>query len=100
MAAIRRPRSPATDLTAEPLGTTTAAHSGWLNTPIVLIGEPLARATSAAAPAVEPTSMASPRSASLALLLPAESCQVTVTPLAARSVSSHFCSCSTRLAGL
>ena len=100
VAAILRPLSWATEVIGESLATTSAAHSGWLNTATVLIGEPLARATSAAAPAVEPKSIASARRYSLALLLPADSSQLTETPLAARSFSSHFCSRSTRLSGL
>ena len=47
---------------------------------MVLIGEPLERASSAAEPAVEPTSMAPARRASLALLDPADWIQLTVTP--------------------
>jgi hypothetical protein len=46
---------------------------------IALIGEPLARASSAADPAVDPTSTAPARSASFALLEPADWIQLTVT---------------------
>ena len=46
---------------------------------MVLIGEPLARASSAAEPAVEPTSTAPARRASLALLEPADWIQLTLT---------------------
>ncbi len=46
---------------------------------MTLIGEPFERASSAAEPAVEPTSMAPARSASLALFEPADWIQLTVT---------------------
>ncbi|CNO88974.1 Uncharacterised protein [Mycobacterium tuberculosis] len=58
--------------------TTSAVHSGLLYTSTILIGLPLARATNAAEPAVEPKSNALERRPSLALLLPAESTQVTL----------------------
>ncbi len=64
------------------------------------MGEPLERARSAAEPAVEPTSMAPARSASLALLEPADWTQFTVTPWSASSASSQPCSLMIRLSGL
>ena len=67
---------------------------------MVLIGEPLERASSAAEPAVEPTSIAPERSASLALLEPADWTQLTVTPWSARAASSQPFSLMTRLSGL
>ena len=67
---------------------------------IVLIGEPLARASSAADPAVEPTSIAPERSASLALLDPADWTQLTVTPWSLREASSQPFFLMTRLSGL
>ena len=79
--------------------TTIALHSGWASTSTVRSGEPLARASSAAAPAVELKSTTSPRSSSLAGADPAENSQVTVTSSPTAS-SSQPCSLSTRLAGL
>ena len=67
---------------------------------IVRIGEPLARASSAADPAVEPTSMAPARSDSLALFEPSDFTQVTSTPSSASASSSQPWSLITRLSGL
>ena len=53
------------------------------------MGEPLERARSAAEPAVEPTSMAAARSASLALLEPADWTQLTPMPWGASAFSSQ-----------
>ena len=64
------------------------------------MGEPFERASSAAEPAVEPTSMASARSASLALFEPADWTQLTVTPWSASAVSSQPWSLMIRLSGL
>lgn len=47
---------------------------------MALMGEPLERARSAAEPAVEPTSIAPARRASLALFDPADCTQLTVMP--------------------
>jgi len=67
--------------------------------PMVRIGEPFARASRAAEPAVEPTSIALARSASFALFEPADCVQVTVTE--SPSVSSiQPCSLMMRLSGL
>src|SRR6478752_1135047 len=63
---------------------------------IVLIGDPLALASRAAEPAVEPMSMAPERSASLAVLEPSDWTQVTSRP----SSSSQPWSFTTRLSGL
>ena len=67
---------------------------------MVLIGEPLALARSAAEPAVEPTSIAPERSASLALLDPADCTHLTVTPWSLRAASSQPFFLITRLSGL
>ncbi len=67
---------------------------------MVRIGDPLARASSAAEPAVEPTSIASARSASLALLEPSHLTQVTSTSSSASALSSQPWSLTTRLSGL
>ena len=64
------------------------------------MGDPFERARSAAEPAVEPTSMAFARSASLALFEPADLTQVTVTFWAARPFSSQPWSLMIRLSGL
>ena len=64
------------------------------------MGEPLERASSAAEPAVEPTSMAPARSASLALLEPADWTQLTVMPWSASAASSQPCCLMIRLSGL
>ena len=66
---------------------------------IVRIGEPLARASSAAEPAVEPTSTAPARSASLALFEPADCTHSTVTS-SPRVSSIQPWSLMTRLSGL
>ena len=66
---------------------------------MVLMGDPLERARRAAEPAVEPTSTAPARSASLALLDPAYWIQLTVTS-PPRASSSHPWSLMTRLSGL
>ncbi len=66
---------------------------------IVRIGDPLDRASSAAEPAVEPTSTAPARSASLALFEPADWTQVTSTS-SPRVSSSQPWSLMTRLSGL
>ena len=63
------------------------------------IGEPFERASSAAEPAVEPTSMAPARSASLALLEPADWTQLTVTS-SPSAASSQPWSLMIRLSGL
>src|SRR3984885_6343980 len=68
----------ATELMGESLATSSAVHSPPANRSMALIGEPLAGATSAAEPAVDPTSNALDRRPSLALLLPAESTHVTL----------------------
>src|ERR1700744_5410641 len=75
--AIFLPLRSATELIGEFLPTTSAVHSGLLYTSMILIGLPLARATNAAEPAVDPKSSALERRPSFALLLPAESTQVT-----------------------
>jgi len=54
--AIFLPFSSATELIVEFLPTTRAVHSGLLYTSMILIGVPLARATKAAEPAVDPKS--------------------------------------------
>src|SRR5687768_4578984 len=64
------------------------------------IGEPLERASRAAEPAVEPTSIAFESSAWLALFEPADWIQVTVTPCVASAVSSQPCFLMMRLSGL
>ncbi len=66
---------------------------------MVWIGEPFERARSAALPAVDPTSMAPARSASFALLEPADWIQLIVTspPVAASSQPSSL---MMRLSGL
>src|SRR5215208_3843858 len=64
------------------------------------MGEPLERASRAAEPAVEPTSMAPARSASLALFEPADWTQLTVTPSSASSASSQPWFLMIRLSGL
>ena len=64
------------------------------------IGEPFERARSAAEPAVEPTSMAPARSASLALFEPADWTQLTVDALVASASSSQPWSLMMRLSGL
>lgn len=56
---------------------------------MTLMGEPFARASSAAEPAVEPTSMLPLRSASLALFEPADLTHSTFLPSADRAVSSQ-----------
>ncbi len=64
------------------------------------IGESFERASSAADPAVEPTSMAAARRASLALFEPADLTQFTVTPWSASSASSQPWFLMIRLSGL
>ena len=66
---------------------------------MVRMGEPFARASRAAEPAVEPTSTAPARSASLALFEPADWIQLTVTS-SPSSASSQPCSLMLRLSGL
>src|SRR5262249_37482985 len=66
---------------------------------IVLIGDPFERASSAADPAVEPTSIAPARSASLALFDPADCTQLTFTS-EPNSSSSQPWSLRIRLRGL
>jgi hypothetical protein len=67
---------------------------------IVLMGESFERASSAADPAVDPTSIAPARSASLALLEPADCTQFTVTPWSLSEASSQPFFLMTRLSGL
>src|SRR5690606_29301078 len=98
VAAIDLPRRSSTESMSEPSGTTMAAHSGWEYRSITWMGDPFDRASNAADPAVEPTSTAPARSASLALLDPADCSQVTVTP--SSSSSNQPCSLMTKLSGL
>ena len=100
VAAIFLPLRSATEVIGDPFGTTMAAHSGCEKMSMTWIGEPLERARSAAEPAVEPTSIASARRASLALFEPADLTQLTVTFWAARPDSSQPWSLMTRLSGL
>ena len=67
---------------------------------MILIGVPLARASSAAEPAVEPTSMAPARRFWLAMLEPVDSTHFTPTPSSFSSSSSQPWSLMTRLSGL
>src|SRR3954463_10016724 len=64
------------------------------------MGDPLERASSAAEPAVEPTSMALARRASLALFDPADLTQLTAIPCGASADSSQPWFLMTRLSGL
>ena len=80
VAAILDPASSSIEVIGELAGTTTAAHSGWENTAIVLMAAPLARATNDATPAVDPTSITSAFRFSFALLLPLDSTHSTLVP--------------------
>ena len=100
VAATFLPSSWDTSVISESAGTTRADHSGWEYRLIVLMGEPLARASSAAEPAVEPMSIASARRASLALFEPADWTHSTSTPSSVSSSSSHPFSLMTRESGL
>ena len=68
--AIDLPASCFTELIGDPTGTRMADQSGCEKTSMALIGEPFARARSAAEPAVEPTSTTPARSAWLAVFDP------------------------------
>lgn len=79
--------------------TTIAAHSGCEKMSMTWIGEPFARARSAADPAVDPTSTDPERSSSLALFEPADCTHSTVTS-SPRMSSRMPWSRITRLSGL
>jgi len=79
--------------------TTMADHSGWEKMSITWMGEPFARASSAAEPAVDPTSTEPERRSSLALFEPADCTHSTVTS-SPRMSSSMPWSRITRLSGL
>ena len=79
---------------------TSADHSGCEYRSITLMGEPFARASSAAEPAVEPTSMFPERRASLALFDPADLTHSSFLPFSCRAFSNHPFFLITRESGL
>ncbi len=99
VAAMSAPRSWSTLVMGDPFGTTIAVHSGCEYTSMVRMGDPLARARSAADPAVDPTSTAPARSSSLALFEPADCTQSTFTSDPSR-FSTRPWSFTMRLSGL
>ena len=100
MAATFLPLRSRTLLSGESLATTSAVHSGREYRNTVLIGVPLARASSAALPAVEPNCTASAARNPFALFEPSESTQSTDVPRFASASSSQPLDFSTRLGGL
>jgi hypothetical protein len=76
VAAIFLPRSSESFCSGEFFATTSAVHSGCEYRKTVLIGEPLARASNAALPAVEPNWIESAARNEFALFEPSESTQV------------------------
>src|SRR6478609_8617136 len=100
VAAICLPLRSFTEVMEEFGLTTLADHSGCEKMSMVLIAEPFERASSAAEPAVEPTSIAPERSASLALLEPADCTQLTVMSCFLSAFSSQPSFLMTKLSGL
>src|SRR4051794_4166248 len=102
------PRVTATDLPLRSAGDlngvsarqTSAVHSGRENTPTVLIGLPLMRPISAAAPAVEPISIEPALRNSSALFEPSVCTQRMPTPSAASAFSTRPFSLRTSESGL
>jgi len=99
VAATFLPLRSATDVMSLSGPTTMADHSGCEYTSMTLIGEPFARARSAAEPAVEPTSRAPARRSSFALFDPADWVHSTSTS-SPRAFSMSPWSFTTRLSGL